>query len=107
MKSCPKSSPMQQSQSTTDGDKGSIKCHTVWQLPGDVPVISWSTEDGRRGTEQLLPANHFNLEIEHFSGCVLNNQAPLLSLENAKSTCRTINAVLQSAVEGRAVRISS
>jgi len=88
------------------GDKGSIKCHTVWQLPGDVPVISWSTEDGRRGTEQLLPANHFNLEIEHFSDCVLNDQAPFISLENAKSTCRTINAVLQSAAEGRAVTIA-
>ena len=27
------------------GTKGGIKCHTVWQLPGDVPVISWWTED--------------------------------------------------------------
>lgn len=87
------------------GDKGSIKCHTVWQLPGDVPVISWVTEDGRRGTEQLLPANHFKLEIEHFSDCVLHNKTPWLSLADAKSTCATINAVLTSAAEHRQVSI--
>jgi predicted dehydrogenase len=87
------------------GDKGSIKCHTVWQLPGDVPLISWTTEDGRKGTEQLLPANHFKLEIEHFSDCVLSGKAPLLTLEDAKANARTINAVLQSAAEGRMVRI--
>ncbi len=87
------------------GNKGGIKCHTVWQLPGDVPVISWSTEDGRRGEEQLQPSNHFRLEIEHFSDYVLTGKAPLLTLQDAKDNCRTINAVLQSAAEGRTVRL--
>jgi predicted dehydrogenase len=87
------------------GDKGAIKCHTVWQLPGDVPVISWSTDDGRRGTEQLLPANHFKLEIEHFSDCVLSGQSPLLTLQDAKMNCHTINAVLQSAARGQTVKL--
>lgn len=82
------------------GTKGSIKCHTVWQLPGDVPVISWFTDDGRRGEEQLIPANHFRLEIEHFSDCVLNDKAPLLTMEDAKANCRAINALLQSAKTG-------
>lgn len=82
------------------GTKGSIKCHTVWQLPGDVPVISWFTDDGRRGEEQLIPANHFRLEIEHFSDCVLNDKAPLLTIEDAKANCRAINALLQSAKTG-------
>ena len=87
------------------GDKGSIKCHVVWQLPGDIPVISWVTEDGRRGMEQLLPANHFKLEIEHFSDCVLHDKTPFLPLADAKSTCRTINAVLESATEKRQVTL--
>ena len=47
------------------GSKGGIKCHVVWQLPGDVPIISWWTEDGRQSEERLPPANHFRLEIEH------------------------------------------
>ena len=88
------------------GTKGGIKCHTVWQLPGSVPVISWWTEDGRSATEQLAVANHFNLEIEHFSGCVLSGKAPGLTLEDAKSNCRTIVAAMQSSAEGRTVKIA-
>jgi len=87
------------------GTKGGIKCHVVWQLPGDVPVISWWTEDGRQGEERLPAANHFCLEIEHFSQCVLDGNAPLLSLDDAKSNCRVIVAALQSAAEQRQVRV--
>jgi predicted dehydrogenase len=87
------------------GSKGGIKCHTVWQLPGDVPVISWWTEDGWNVTEQMPPANHFRLEVEHFSDCVLNGNAPLLSLDDAKLNCRTIVAAMQSAAEGTTVRL--
>jgi predicted dehydrogenase len=54
----------------------------------------------------MPPANHFNLEIEHFSDCVLNDKPPGLSLEDAKLNCRCIVAALQSAAEGRTVRMS-
>ncbi len=87
------------------GDRGSIKCHTVWQLPGDVPVISWATEDGRKGMEQLLPADHFRLEIEHFSDCVLNDRLPALTLQDAMANCRTIDAVLKSIAEGKRISL--
>ena len=87
------------------GTKGGVKCHAAWQLPGDVPVISWWTEDGRECEERYPAANHFNLEIEHFSDCVLSGKAPLLSLEDAKANCRAIVAALQSAAQGRAVRL--
>lgn len=87
------------------GSKGGLKCHVVWQLPGDVPVISWWTEDGRREEEQLPVDDHFRLEIEHFSDCVLNGKEPALSLDDAKDNCRTIVAALQSAAEGRLVKL--
>ncbi len=87
------------------GTKGGIKCHVVWQLPGDVPVISWWTEDGRQSEERLPAANHFNLEIEHFSDCVLNGKPTRLTFADAKANCRTIVAALQSAAEGRTVKI--
>jgi D-xylose 1-dehydrogenase (NADP+, D-xylono-1,5-lactone-forming) len=87
------------------GTKGGVKCHIVWQLPGDVPVISWWTEDGRQCEERLPAANHFRLEIEHFSDCVLNGKPPLLSLDDAKANCRIIGAALQSAVEGRTIKL--
>ena len=88
------------------GTKGGIKCHIVWQLPGDVPVISWWTEDGKQAEERLPAANHFKLEIEHFSHCALHGEAPLLSLDDAKSNCRIIVAALASAAEGRQVAIA-
>lgn len=87
------------------GTKGGIKCHVVWQLPGDVPVISWWTEDGRQCEERLPVANHFRLEIEHFSQSVLEGKPPLLPLADAKSNCRIILAALQSAAEHRQVRV--
>jgi xylose dehydrogenase (NAD/NADP) len=88
------------------GTKGGIKCHTVWQLPGDVPVISWWTEDGRQCEERLPADNHFRLEIEHFSACVLNGNEPLLSLDDAKANCQIIVAALQSAAQGRMVKLA-
>lgn len=87
------------------GSKGGLKCHVVWQLPGDVPVLTWWTEDGRQTEERLPAANHFRLEVEHFSQSVLSGTAPKLSLADAKSNCRTIVAALQSAQEGRVVRL--
>ncbi len=88
------------------GTKGGIKCHTVWQLPGDIPVISWWTEAGQTCEERLPPSNHFRLEIEHFSDCVLNNLPPRLSLDDAKANCEIIVAALKSAAEGKTVNLS-
>jgi predicted dehydrogenase len=93
-----------QSEYTVTGTKGGVKCHAAWQLPGDVPVVSWWTDDGQGTTERLPVANHFNLEIEHFSDCVLNGKAPALTFADAKANCRTIVAALQSAAQGRVVK---
>jgi len=87
------------------GTKGGIKCHTVWQLPGDVPVLSWWTDDGQQFQEQLPAANHFRLEVEHFSRSALSGNAPLLSLADAESNCRTLVAAMQSAAEGRLIKL--
>jgi xylose dehydrogenase (NAD/NADP) len=83
------------------GSKGGVKCHAAWQLPGDVPVVSWWTDDGRENVERYPVSNHFNLEIEHFSDCVLTGKAPLLSIKDAKANCRAIVAALKSAASGR------
>ena len=77
------------------GTKGWIKCHAAWVFQNDVPVISWALEDGKYAEERFAPSNHFNLEIEHFSDCVLNDKQPLLTFEDAKANCRAIEMVLQ------------
>lgn len=75
------------------GDKGWIKCHNMWAYPGDAPVISWEA-GGQSETIVLPKANHFNLEIEHFSDCVLNGKAPLLTFADARGNCKAIEAVI-------------
>jgi len=87
------------------GTKGGVKCHNVWCMPGDVPMISWWTEGGEPSEEWLPTANHFRLEIEHFSDCVLNGNAPALPLEDAKANCQIIVAALQSAELGQRVKL--
>ncbi len=89
------------------GTKGGLKCHNVWSKAGDTPVISWWNEAGEQYEEQLSPANHFRLEIEHFTDCVLNNHPPLLSLEDARQNCQTVVAALQSAQQGQSIKIST
>ena len=81
------------------GDKGWLKCHTVWAFDKDIPVISWGNDTGECGEEKLKPANHFTLEIEHFSDCVLNNKAPLLSFDDARANCIALEmCVLQASI---------
>lgn len=87
------------------GTKGGVKCHAAWQLPGDVPFISWWTEDGKETIEKLPVADHFTLEIEHFSDCVLSGKSPLLTLQDARNNCRAIVATLQAAITGVSVHL--
>ena len=81
------------------GDKGWLKCHTVWAFDQDIPVISWGNDAGENGEEELKPANHFTLEIEHFSDCILNNKTPLLSFDDARANCIALEmCVLQASI---------
>lgn len=86
------------------GDKGAIKCHNMWAYPTDDPVISW--EAGGKTEALVLPkANHFNLEIEHFSDCVLNDKAPFLPFADALNNCKTLEAAMQASLKGTLIKI--
>lgn len=78
------------------GTKGWVRCHAAWVFQNDVPVISWALEDGKYAEERFAPSNHFTLEIEHFSDCVLNDKAPYLTFEDAKANCKAIEMVLDA-----------
>lgn len=82
------------------GTKGWVKCHAAWVFQNDVPVISWALEDGKYAEERFAPSNHFNLEIEHFSDCVLNDKAPLLDFADAKANCTALQASIHAASRG-------
>ncbi len=88
------------------GTKGGLKCHNVWAKQAETPIISWWTEAGQQCQETLALANHFCLEVEHFSHCVLNGTKPELTLEDAKLNCQVINSALQSINSRQQVNIS-
>ena len=87
------------------GSKGGLKCHNVWAKQAETPVISWWTEAGQQSQETLALANHFCLEIKHFSDCVLKGKKSDLSLEDAKTNCQIINAALESVKMGKHVKL--
>jgi D-xylose 1-dehydrogenase (NADP+, D-xylono-1,5-lactone-forming) len=87
------------------GTLGGIKCHTVWQNPEEKPVISWWTDAGHKEQVELEKADHFILEIEHFSDCVLNGHKPTLTMQDAKANCKAINAAIQSVKQGKTIKI--
>ena len=59
-----------------------------------------SNDAGESGEEKLKPANHFTLEIEHFSNCVLNNKQPLLTFADARANCIALQASINAASGG-------
>jgi len=87
------------SQYEVTGEHGVVRCERVWQLPGDVPVIHWWTDDGRGASERLPWSNHFHLEIEHFSEALLKGEAPKISLEDSRGNLKAILACLESAAK--------
>jgi len=87
------------------GTKGWVKCHAAWVFQNDVPVISWATEDGKYAEERFAPSNHFTLEIEHFSDCVLNGMVPYLSFADARANCAALRACMDAASRGIKINI--
>ncbi len=88
------------------GTLGGVKCETVWNNPDDSPIVSWWTDAGEKHTLELEPANHFVLEIEHFSDAILNNTMPSLNFTDAKANCKAITTALESAATGNKTAIN-
>lgn len=87
------------------GTTGGLKCENVWAKQEDSAQISyWSDKEGEQ-SETIKATNHFQLEVEHFSDCVLNNTSPALSLTDAKENCLVINAALDSAKSGKVAHL--
>lgn len=89
------------------GSLGGIKCHTVWQHPTDKPVISWWTDAGESRSVEVDAGNHFNLEIKHFSQCILDDTQPALTMADALANCQAINALLKSAATRKLIDIDN
>ena len=79
------------------GDKGRLKCHTVWQHEDDEAIISYELDGGQLVSQKIPKGNHFDLEINHFVDCILNNkESDKLSMTDAVDQAATMEAVYQS-----------
>jgi len=79
------------------GDKGRLKCHTVWQHENDEAVISYELDGSTNVIQKIQKGNHFDLEINHFVDCVLNNQeSNKLSLDDAIRQVAVLEAIYKS-----------
>jgi xylose dehydrogenase (NAD/NADP) len=79
------------------GDKGRLKCHTVWQHENDEAIISYELDGAPPVIEKIQKGNHFDLEINHFVDCVINNKESVkLSMHDAIQQAAAIEATYKS-----------
>ena len=79
------------------GDTGRLKCHTVWQHENDEAIISYELDGSAPIIEKIQKGNHFDLEINHFVDCILNNkESNKLSMNDAIEQSATMEATFKS-----------
>jgi len=79
------------------GDKGRLKCHSVWQHEDDEALITFELDGSQLVTKKIPKGNHFDLEINHFVECILNKkESGKLSMTDAVNQAVTMEAVYQS-----------
>ena len=79
------------------GEKGRLKCHTVWQHENDEAMISYELDGSAPVVEKIQKGNHFDLEINHFVDCILNNQeSNKLNMHDAIQQAAAIEATYKS-----------
>ena len=79
------------------GEIGRLKCHTVWQHENDEAIISYDLDGCAPIVEKIKKGNHFDLEINHFVDCILNNQeSNKLSMADAIQQVATMEATYKS-----------
>ena len=79
------------------GEKGRLKCHTVWQHENDEAIISYEIDGSAPVIEKIQKGNHFDLEINHFIDCIFNNkESNKLSMNDAIQQVASMEAAYES-----------
>ena len=79
------------------GDKGRLKCLTVWQHEDDEALVNYELDGGKVTTEKIQKGNHFDLEINHFVDCILNNrESNKLSINDAVQQAASMEGIYKS-----------
>jgi len=79
------------------GEKGRLKCHTVWQHENDEAIISYELDGSALVVEKIQKGNHFDLEINHFVDCIYSNQeSNKLNMDDAIQQVAAMEATYKS-----------
>jgi predicted dehydrogenase len=85
------------------GTKGTLKVENAFEYTGE---IKWTITTSDRTHRRTFPAgDQFAAEIDYFSQCILSNREPEPSGVEGLADVRIINALYQSAREGRPVPV--
>lgn len=86
------------------GSEGRMDIPKPW-LPGKDPAVI--RVSGRDGAEDLTTegVDQYQLMVEHFSDCILNNNPPVRPPEDALENMRVLEAIRRSARERRRVDV--
>jgi len=88
------------------GDQGRLKCNTVWQHENDEAIISYELDGSAPVIEKIQKGNHFDLEINHFVDCILNNkESNKLSMHDAVQQAALMEATYKSIQSNRWVSV--
>jgi predicted dehydrogenase len=89
------------------GEKGRLKCHTVWQHESDEALISYELLGSNPVIEKIQKANHFELEIDHFVKCVNDrNESNKLNYADAISQSSVLESCYKSINEKKFILIN-
>ena len=79
------------------GDKGRLKCNTVWQHENDESIISYELDGSAPVIQKIQKGNHFDLEINHFVSCILADKESMkLSMSDAIQQAAVMQATYKS-----------
>ena len=69
----------------------------MWQHENDEAIISYELDGSAPIIEKIQKGNHFDLEINHFVDCILNNQeSNKLNMHDAIQQAAAIEATYKS-----------
>lgn len=88
------------------GEKGRITAFNTYNPGRGVDVRIEVVTMGNKTVEEIAAENEYRLEVDHFSTCILQNEAPAISREDSIGNLRTLDALRESAHRGMPVDTS-
>lgn len=78
------------------GEGGTITLPVPF-TPGTIEVVGFTMKNGQMSEQRFGRVDQYQLEVEHFADCILNDREPALRLNESLENIATIEAIYQAA----------